>query len=76
MNLVYSFVKNQIDMNEKLFLKKTSMKRKKIVNKQNCSTLKKERKVGKNIKPKFGLFKLGPWAPQVFKREELYIKWA
>ena len=56
MNLVYSFVKNQVDLNEKLFLKEASMKRKKYVERQSCPTLKKERKGGRNIKSKFGLF--------------------
>ena len=31
-------------------------KEKKYVERQSCPTLKKERKVGRNIKPKFGLF--------------------
>ena len=54
------------------------MKRKKSKDRQSCPTLKKERKVGRNIKPKFGLFKLGHWTPQIpqiFKGEELHIKW-
>ena len=75
MNLVYSFVKNQVNLNEKLFLKEASMQRKNM-DRQGCPTLEKERKVSRNIKPKYGLFKLGPWAPQVFKGEELCIKWA
>ena len=48
----------------------------KNVDRQGCPTLEKERKIVRNIKPKYGLFKLGPWAPQAFKGEELCIKWA
>ena len=41
MNLVYSFVQNKVDFNEKLFFKEVPLQKKINKNKKICPTLKK-----------------------------------
>ena len=74
MNLVYLFCQKSSWFEWEIISQRSFNAKEKMWIDKVTPHWKKERKVGDYIKPKYGLFKLVPWAPQVFKCEKLYIK--